>query len=367
LRATPPGDGDGGDQSEGAQCGPARTSHDGARRIERRGASFRPASCNFGIAFAASDEIAWAGKAMTTSEQAILSGGDGDTYSDGSAHDRVQFFDAKLILKPDFFGSVRGFRQFSDLVAEAIGKVKGVHYAPFDLTNLRPRIREVAFFDTPDNRLYNSSLIVRRRTIYQDGFPVSDPEVVLKFRNSDKGMVAAVDVRPSTIDRYRVKLKAEALPLKDEAGGYRLLYSHNCIASLSSVHEADRRGLSTLRHVIPAVKQILPTEEERLAIVSSTLIEEVLMDLGTIDFGKDNVTKANISLWRSLGDHSVMCGEFAYQAKFDSADAISAKVKERVEDAFIQLQLVAKDWLLFGVTKTALVYRLKGNPPQAHE
>jgi len=34
---------------------------------------------------------------------------------------------------------------------------------------------------------------------------------------------------------------------------------------------------------------------------------------------------------------------------------------------YISLQLEVKDWLALGVTKTAMVYRLKGNPPQSHE
>jgi hypothetical protein len=86
-----------------------------------------------------------------------------------------------------------------------------------------------------------------------------------------------------------------------------------------------------------------------------------------LDFGKGMVAKTNISLWRSLGDHSVMCGEFAYQTRFDQADAVDSLVKRRVEELFIKLQQVASGWLMLGTTKTGLVYRLKGNPPQSHE
>src|SRR6516225_1680852 len=135
------------------------------------------------------------------------------TYADGNPHDRVQFFDAKLILKPDFFFSVRGFKSFSDLVAEATGQVKGVRYAPLALDNLRPRIREVMFVDTADFRLYNNSFILRRRTAYQDGFPIADPEIVFKFRHPDMRLAASVDVRPKNAGPYRVKFKSEALPL----------------------------------------------------------------------------------------------------------------------------------------------------------
>lgn len=288
-------------------------------------------------------------------------------YVEGDLGDRIQFFDAKLILKPDFFDSMRGFRMFSDLVAEAVGKVRGVSYEPSKLEKMRPRIREVMFVDTGDFRLYNNSFILRRRTEYQDGFPIGDPEIVFKYRSADMEKAKAVDVRPHIAGPYRIKFKMEALPLKDEIGSYRLLYAHNCIFPVSSVHAGDRTNLKTIAKGLPAMAGLIGDMEGRVELVNSTLVEEVLMDLGPIDFGKGLVAKSNISLWRSLGDHTVMCGEFAYQTRFDTTDEVHDIVKKRVEELFIKLQLIAKGWLYLGTTKTGLVYRLKGNPPQSHE
>ena len=58
---------------------------------------------------------------------------------------------------------------------------------------------------------------------------MSDPEVVFKFRNPDRALAASIDVRPHISGPYRVKFKGEGLPLKDEVGSFRLLYSHNAI------------------------------------------------------------------------------------------------------------------------------------------
>jgi hypothetical protein len=289
------------------------------------------------------------------------------TYADGNPQDKVQFFDAKLILKPDFFVTIRGFHDFSGLVAEAAALVPKITYTPFDLTKMRPRIREVRFLDTADFRLYNNSFILRRRCEYQDGFPITDPEVVFKFRNPDMRLAASVDVRPKIAGPYRVKFKSEALPLKDQTGGYRLLYSHNCIFPQSSVREADPTSLKTIARVLPAVAGLIGTAEGRVSLVNATLVEEVLLDLGNISFGKGMVSKCNISLWRSLGDHKVMCGEFAYQTKFDQAEDVNEKIRQRVAALFIKLQQLAAGWLFLGSTKTGLVYRLNGNPPQSHE
>ena len=304
---------------------------------------------------------------------AVRPGGNGQaktkalTYADGRAFDQVQYFDAKLILKPDFFSSVRGFKVFSDLVAEAAGKVPKVTYTQFDLSKMRPRIREVMFVDTADFRLYNNSWILRRRTMYQDGFPVSDPEVVVKYRSTDLQKATEVDPRPKIAGPYRVKLKAEALPLKDQVGGFRMLYAHNCIFPVSSVHDPDRTSLKTIARVLPALAGLIGAEEGKVELVNSTLVEEVLMDLGTIEFGKGFGAKANISLWRSLGDHKVMCGEFAYQTRFARREDVQPKIRQRVEELFVKLQLIASGWLYLGTTKTGLVYRANGNPPQGHE
>jgi hypothetical protein len=288
-------------------------------------------------------------------------------YVEGELGDRVQFFDAKLILKPDFFDSMRGFKMFSDLVVEAAGRVSGVSYTPSKLDKIRPRIREVMFVDTADFRLYNNSFILRRRTEYQDGFPIGDPEIVFKYRSNDLEKARSIDVRPNIAGPYRIKFKMEALPLKDQVGSYRLLYAHNCIFPVSSVHAGDRTNLKTIAKGLPALAGLLGEMEGSVEMVNSTLVEEVLVDLGMIDFGKGLIAKSNISLWRSLGDHKVMCGEFAYQTRFDTASDVHEIVKKRVEELFIKLQLIASGWLFLGTTKTGLVYRLKGNPPQAHE
>jgi ABC-type uncharacterized transport system permease subunit len=62
-----------------------------------------------------------------------------------------------------------------------------------------------------------------------------------------------------------------------------------------------------------------------------------------------------------------MCGEFAFQTKFDRRENVDDIVKRRVEEYYIKLQLIAMGWLYLGTTKTGLVYRMKGNPPQSHE
>jgi hypothetical protein len=95
----------------------------------------------------------------------------GSPYADGTPLDRVQYLEAKLILKPDRFTSVQAFRDFGKIVQRTAKKV-GVGFVEDREAGLRPEVREIIFGDTPDSRLYNNAFILRRRISYVDGFPV---------------------------------------------------------------------------------------------------------------------------------------------------------------------------------------------------
>jgi hypothetical protein len=288
------------------------------------------------------------------------------TYADGSQLDRVQYLEAKLILKPDRFDSVQSFRDFGQIVQRTAKKL-GVGFIEDREAGLRPEIREIIFGDTPDFRLYNNAFILRRRVSYVDGFPVGDPEIVFKFRHPDEQTATALDVRPKIAGKYRIKFKAEALPLKDQLGGYRILYSHNCQFGLSQMHEADRTSMATLVRVFPALAAIKKSDDEKISLVNEGIVEEVLLPLGQLDFGRGVLAKCDIGLWRTRGEHKSLVGEFAFQVKFDRKESVAEKQKKLCAQFYINLQQEVKDWLALGVTKTGMVYRLKGNEPQSHE
>lgn len=288
------------------------------------------------------------------------------SYADGNPFDKVQYLEAKLILKPDRFTSVQSFRDFGAIVA-ATAKKTGVGFVADSQAGLRPEIREIIFLDTDDFRLYNNAFILRRRICYLDGFPVGDPEIVFKFRHSDEKKATEVDVRPKIAGKYRIKFKAEALPLKDEIGGYRILFSHNCVFGMSQVHEADKVGMRTLGRVFPALLSLKESDDEKVSLVNGGIVEEVLLPLGELDFGKGNVAKCDVALWRTRGEHLPLVGEFAFQVQFASREAVAKKSKDLCAQFYIALQHAVKDWLALGTTKTGMVYRLKGIVPQSSE
>jgi hypothetical protein len=287
-------------------------------------------------------------------------------YSDGHPLDEVHYLECKIILKPDRFISKRGFLDFAKLVSHAAEKAD-IELSTGHLEDQRPQIREVVFLDTADYRLYNHAFILRRRIMYEDGFPMGDPEIVFKFRHSDAQKAADLDVRPHIPGVYKIKFKAEALPLKDKMGGMRVLYSHNAEFGLSQVKLADRTNMALLVGLFPCLAPLKMSHTDTIELVNQTIVEEVLFDLGKLDFGKGVIAKNDLGLWRARGDHASLIGEYAFQAKFDRKDDLHPKVKHRVEGFFLALQSLAHEWVSLGTTKTGIVYRLKGNPPQAHE
>jgi hypothetical protein len=287
-------------------------------------------------------------------------------YSDGHPLDHVQYVESKLILKGERFTSVDSFDEFAKLVKRTANDAD-IDFSRKAFKGTKPRIREVLFFDTPDFRLYNNAFILRKRTDYVDGFAVGDPEIVFKFRHPDLQKTADVDVRPQIAGDYRIKFKSEELPLKGEIGGVRTLYSHNAQFPLSHVHAADRAALSTLIRLLPPLRGIKTSANEKIELVNHTAVEEVLLDVGMLDFGKGVTAKANVAVWRSRGDQQQLVGEFAYQCKFERLDERHAVAMKRAEQFLVLLQETARDWLSLGTTKTGTVYRLKGNPPTAHE
>jgi len=101
--------------------------------------------------------------------------------------------------------------------------------------------------------------------------------------------------------------------------------------------------------------------------VNHTIVEEVLQDLGTLNFGKGVTANSNLALRRERGMQRPLCGEFAFQCKFKRRDDLHEKASERVKQFFVALQKTGHEWLALGTTKTGPAYRLNGNPPRAHE
>ena len=105
-------------------------------------------------------------------------------------------------------------------------------------------------------RLYSNAFILRRRIRYEDGFPSASRRSCSSSATRTCRRPPEVDVRPQIYGDYRIKLKAEALPLKNGLGGSRLLFSHNVQFPMSHVQEENPASLATLMRVFPPLQRL---------------------------------------------------------------------------------------------------------------
>lgn len=288
-------------------------------------------------------------------------------YADGMPLHQVEYLGCKLILRPNHFHSRKSLFEFGD-VMQAPAKEHGVRFTAKGFWDLPLKIREVLFVDTKDFRLYNNAFILRRRIPYKDGFPIGDPEIVFKFRHPDLQIAAETDVRPHILGDHRVKFKCQALPLKEKLGGVRLLFSHNVQFPRSAVGiGSEAINMDLIVKVFPVLARIKKQPEEEIQLVSNTIIEEVLQDIGQLDFGQGIVAKTNVAIWRTRGEHRPLIGEFAFQIRFKDRNELGKEALRRMEAFFVALQYEAERYITLNATKTGTVYRLLGNPPKSHE
>jgi hypothetical protein len=294
------------------------------------------------------------------------------TYADGLPVHDLTYLSFKLMLKPNRFASRRDLFDLTKMV-QKLAEGHEIGFEPLRPKKAPLRLREVLFVDTPEHRFYNNAFIFRRRIVYEDGFPASEPEVVFKFRNTDIQKVAETDVRPHIDGSHRVKFKAQAMPLKGKIGGMRMLFSHNVqfprshLRTKAEIARGDAFSMEELIKIFPVLERIKKDPKEQIALVNDTIVEEILQDIGVLDFGSGLTADTSVAIWRTRGEHRPLIGELAYQLKFKDRRELGLEAMKRAERFFIALQYAAKQDLALTATKTGSVYRMLGNAPTSHE
>ena len=278
--------------------------------------------------------------------------------------DDIHYREYKILLRPERFFAPGQFEVFWKKVCAAAER-NGVSVETAKSAFHR-EVREVLFYDTDGADLYRNAFILRKRIFYVDGWPDAKHELTLKFRHPDLAAAAAVDVTPHIAVDADIKFKEEILPLKASVGGLRRLFSHNCVLSTPQL-EIDQ-GLAHIASVFPCLDALAkPSNGAPLRLVNALPVEEIMVEPGRLDFGHKLEAKATIALWRNRGTETSLIGEFAFQAKFEAYDEISAKAKARSEAFFMDLQREAPEWVALGTTKTAVVYQFGGRPECGRE
>jgi hypothetical protein len=284
-------------------------------------------------------------------------------YSDGHPLDKVHYREYKILLKPERFFRPERLEEYWRILCDIADHCGvGVETRKHGFHRL---VREVLFYDTDNFDLYRNAFILRKRTFYKDGWPEADHELTVKFRHPDMEAAARSDIHPRIEGESRIKFKEELLPLRDEIGGMRSLYSHNCVLTTPKI--VLDRGLQDIAQVFPAMADIDVSPETKINLVNNVAVEEVEVEPGYFDFGHGYEAKATIAVWRNRASETSLVGEFAFQAKFHRLDDIHHKAKALSEKFYRAVQTRAPEWVQLGTTKTAMVYKMGGRAAPDHE
>ncbi|ACK52618.1 conserved hypothetical protein [Methylocella silvestris BL2] len=269
--------------------------------------------------------------------------------------DDIHYREYKILLRPERFFNPTQFEVYWKKLC-AVAELHKVG-AVTNKDAFHRHVREVLFYDTETCDLYRNAFILRKRTFYTDGWPDPEHELTFKFRHADMKTAADVDVTPYMEANAAIKFKEEVLPLKDQVGGMRSLYSHNCVLMTPALE--INQGLEHIAAVFPCIGRLTgPSGNAKVSLVNNLPVQEVQVNVGSFDFGHGLEAKATIAIWRNRATETSLIGEFAFQVKFDNYDALHIKAKARSEDFFKDVQTRAPDWVALGATKTAVVYGL---------
>jgi len=94
-------------------------------------------------------------------------------------------------------------------------------------------------------------------------------------------------------------------------------------------------SMDTMTRIFPVLACIKRKPGERITLVNNTIIEEVLQNIGTIDFGGGFKAKTNVSLWRTRGEHRPLIGEFSFQIRFEDRKDLSQDAIQKAAAFFI--------------------------------
>ncbi len=286
-----------------------------------------------------------------------------NTSDDIYPHDHIHYREYKILLRPECFTAPERFHDYWHTIRH-IAKECDVDVTTNEHA-FHQKIREVLFYDTPEFDLYRNAFILRKRTFYKDGWPERDHELTVKFRHPDMESAAAVDIHPRLEGKAEIKFKEELLPLKNELGGMRSLYSHNCVLTTPNI--VLNQGLEDVSKVFPAMAKIDVSPKTKIDLVNNVAVEEVQVDPGHFDFGHGLEAKATIAIWRNRASETSLVGEFAFQAKFHRLDELHGKARERSEKFFRAVQTHAPEWVQLATTKTAMVYGIGRTDAPTHE
>ena len=266
---------------------------------------------------------------------------------------RITNREFKLLLDPKGLDRRSRVAELSSLLT---GFCEKTNVGFTHLDNAHTGLRNIVFYDTPDQHLRANNLILRVREPRQDVWIDDWCEVTFKCRANGKKEAEKFDPTPTTDHRHRMRFKEEILR-GEKLGTTRTIYSNNAILDVVPVDNAFDQTFEGIGHLFPCTRSLDVAKGSPIEIVGghTNTILEACLPLGNLTFGEGVQAHFELAIWmRSVGEPIVGELAFAYRVNKENRDNDAAH--KRADKFYSALQLAIPSWLATGSTKTALVY-----------
>lgn len=259
----------------------------------------------------------------------------------------------KLLIKPKDLDRRSKITELSD---QLLGFCKNQKIGFFHLDNSNTGLRNIIFYDTPDEHFRRNNIILRVRESRQNVWVDDWCEVTLKSRSQDLTESTNFDPTPKKNIKHRLRFKEEILR-GDKLGTSRAIYSNNAILDAIPIDSIFDRNYSSIKKFFPNLNQLPIDAKTPIHIVGgeTNKILEASLPLGLMVFGDGVQAHCEIAIWmKSVGEPIV--GELTFSYRVTDENRKQDKSHKRADKFFNKLQIELADWLQIGSTKTALIY-----------
>jgi hypothetical protein len=221
---------------------------------------------------------------------------------------------------------------------------------------MKTRARTVIFYDTNKFDLHRNNFVLRKR-IFLARDHSAHQALVFKFRHPDRRTTESVDPSPAAEIPHTVRFKEQLLPSLHDNRGIRRIFWHGC--KILEPCELDDVPYAKLAEIFPALRQrgVKPDPDARLKAVNDLILDERLLEIGTLNFAGGVSAKALISLWRFEPGQRVLTGEFSFQIKYDAGKTSAGSITSLSESFYLELLSRLSGWTAAGSTKAHALYR----------
>jgi hypothetical protein len=222
---------------------------------------------------------------------------------------------------------------------------------------VQTRARTVVFYDTDKFDLYRNNFVLRKRTSLARDHSARQA-LVFKFRHPDRRTTETVDPSPAAEIPHTVRFKEQVLPALHDNRGVRRIFWHGC--KIIEPCELDNVPYTGLAEIFPALQHrgIRPDPDARLKAVNNLIIDERLLEIGTLNFAGGLSARALISVWRFEPGQRALTTEFSFQIKYDAGQINAGSIISQSESFYLELQSLLSGWTAAGTTKVHALYCL---------